>query len=440
MITNPNNVKFADSISTSSPMVDMFVKSSIFDFQDPVFLTFIVDFFPTRAQFATDGISNDNLLIGPKAFFLNNAAVDQTRYSRDTAITSEQAHRLVEYSAYDWLTDYYGINYNTAPNTGSTGYNPAVCLGKAIKGLSTIQSSPWYFQSVQGIGDLWKTLSRVKEGNKKATLTFNCLESIKQPLTDIAENYRYAIYDEQRLAYRLPDNLRWFDMEISLIEIRNLVDYNTYDKTSEHKLFYKDNKGVTQSALKVLKFRLKQCEFDFSDFIAGSGGTTEHKISTDDKPFTPSFKINVGWVEHQPVPLSDVNDIKTVNNGDTSSSDLGSAYSNSLSQFNIFGGAAQGIANRVNGITSAAMRLPGAIVGSFLNDIQTALEGKALGNVYDEGGLNGVAGAINKFGASLTGRQAPVGPPLTSNLKSDIYPTLNPPASIGNGDLGDVYP
>jgi hypothetical protein len=60
--------------------------------------------------------------------------------------------------------------------------------------------------------------------------------------------------------------------------------------------------------------------------------------------------------------------------------------------------------------------------------------------VYDEGGLNGVAGAINKFGASLTGRQAPVGPPLTSNLKSDIYPTLNPPASISNGDLGDVYP
>jgi hypothetical protein len=440
MITNPNNVKFADSMSTSSPMVDMFVKSSIFDFQDPVFLTFVVDFFPSRAQFATDGISNDNLLIGPKSFFVNNAAVDPTRYSRESSITSEQAHSLVEYSAYDWLTDYYGVNYTTMPNSGGTGYNPAVCLGQTIKGLSILQSSPWYFQSVQGISDLWKTISRVKEGNKKTTLTFNCLESIKQPLTDIAENYRYAIYDEQRLSYRLPDNLRWFDMEISLIEIRNLVDYNTYDKTNDYKLFKKTNDGNTVAGLKVIKFRLKMCEFDFSDFIAGSGGQTEHKISTDDKPFSPSFKVNVGWVEHQPVPLSEVNDIKTVHNGDRSASELGNTYSNRLGQFNLFGGAAQGIANRINNITSTAMRLPGAIVGSFMNDIQTALEGKALGNVYDEGGLNGVSGAINKFGASLTGRQAPVGPPITSNLKSDIYPTLDQPTSIGNGDLGDVYP
>ena len=67
-------------------------------------------------------------------FFLNAAHVDQTRYSRDTGISSEQAHRIVEYSAYDWLTDYYGPNYVTAANTGSDGYTPAVCLGKAIKG------------------------------------------------------------------------------------------------------------------------------------------------------------------------------------------------------------------------------------------------------------------------------------------------------------------
>jgi hypothetical protein len=72
-----------------------------------------------------------------------------------------------------------------------------------------------------------------------------------------------------------------------------------------------------------------------------------------------------------------------------------------------------------------------------MNDIQTRVEGVAMGNVYD-GGLNGISNAINQFGAAVTGRQAPVGPPTTSLLNTD---TLPPPEIAPNvSNIGDVYP
>ena len=75
--------------------------------------------------------------------------------------------------------------------------------------------------------------------------------------------------------------------------------------------------------------------------------------------------------------------------------------------------------------------------------------------MYDESGLNGISGAINKFGAAITGRQAPVGPDIVSRLDTDATPPPEQaPIVLGNvgfafekpdpappiTDLGDVYP
>ena len=396
--------------------VDSFIKSSVADFNDPVFLTFHLDFFPVRTTFQNDGIYNDNLLIGPAMLFGTESNISADRFIEEP--TNGPTNRLVEYSAYQWLTDYYG-GY-TVPATIGSNLTPSLCLANCITGLLDLQSSPWYFQSVQGISDLWKTTHRVKEGNKKATLTFNCLESIRQPLTDIAENYRYAVYDNDRLAYRLPDNLRWFDMEIWLIEIRDIVDHGTkglFGGGTEDDFYQYDSSKNLVRGLKTIRFRLKQCEFDFAEFLGGTG-QTEFKASTEDKPFSPSFKVNVGWVEQVAVPVSEANDVH---------------------KSGLLTGAFNALSNRLSNVLSSITRLPGAIAGSVLNDIQTGIEGTALGNVYEEGGLNGISGAINKFGASITGRQAPVGPPIADLTGTRALPKPEEtPIVLGN--LGDVYP
>lgn len=397
---------------------DLFIKSSVADFQDPSFLTFVIDFFPAREQYPrNDGLFNDNLLTAPGSVMAADSTVDISRWITST-FDQPSRNKTVEYSTYDWLGDYYGKNYGGMLGDGKP--HPQVALAKFIKGLKDVQSSPWYFQSISGIDQLWKTTHMVKEGMKKATITINCLESVKQPITQIAENYRYAIYDDEKLAYRVPDNLRWFDMTIHIIEVRNLVDHgqqsaaNQFFSDPGNDLFIRDALGRPTNSLKVIRFRCKMCEFDFSDFL----GNDSFYAYTNEKPFSPSFKVNVGWVIQDEIQAEDAEDIR---------------------QDNILTGTFNALSNRLSNTLRVLNRLPANIIGSVTNDIQTRLETFALGNTYSEGGLNGITNAINKFGAAVTNRQAPVGPSFADLTKSKLYPNPTAPATVRNGDLGDVY-
>ena len=137
-----------------------FVKSSLSDLQDPVFLTFDLDFFPNQpdpksdwtvstTSTTGDGLWWDNLLRPPR---------------KD--VSSASRYQNVEWSAQDWLNE-YGSNW--------TGNN-AKYLTNAIAKLRRLQESPWYFQSIQGVDQLWKAATRVKEGDKKVEITINCLD------------------------------------------------------------------------------------------------------------------------------------------------------------------------------------------------------------------------------------------------------------------------
>ena len=399
---------------------DAFIKSSLADFQDPVFLTFTVDFFPTRESYPfNDGLYNDNLLMAPQAVFRGTGDADMLRYARGNDSTNP--NKTVEYSAYDWLKDYYGTNYRTSRGLLGGNPHPKDAMISVVRGLLRLQSSPWYFQSLTGIASLWGANHRIKEGNKKSSITIGCLESIRQPLTDIAENYRYAVYDEDRLAYRLPDNLRWFDMEIHLVESRHIVDHGAGSgilsifRNTSNDLFQKKN-GTVTSGLKVIKFRCKMCEFDFSEFLSDVNDIKAY--TSMEKPFSPSIKINIGWVEQSEVLLDDGDDIR---------------------RSNILTGAFNSLTNRLSNALSSLERLPGSILGSITNDIQTRLEGLAMGNVYETGGLNGISNAINKFGASVTGRRAPVGPSFADLTNSKVYDKPGSPKTIKSGEIGDVY-
>lgn len=385
---------------------NLFIKSSVDDFQDPVFLTFRIDFFPPAEQYPKfDGLTNSSLLRDPALEVV----------SEDTTIRPNNQNEVVEYSTETWLNEYYRGYPFTA------GMDPRLALKQFKVKLKQVQDSPWYFQSIQGIGDLWKSMHKVKEGNQKTTLIVNCMDSIKQPLTEMAENYRYAIYDQERLAYRVPENLRWFDMVIDLVEIRDIVDRSGQ--------FYRTDGNDLISGLRVVQFRCKMCEFDFSGFMGGS--QSDHKTSTEEKSFAPSFNINVGWVIQEPVSLSEAHAFR---------------------QMGMFSGALDSLNSSITRFMQTATRLPGAIVGSVLNEIQTIVETKVIGNAYE--GFNEFMTDFNNVSGNLTGRNPVVGPPLVSNLNEDVYPdqpTGAPVTSIGSAygekpvtpvvaAIGDLYP
>jgi hypothetical protein len=400
---------------------DLFVKSSIADLQDPVFLTFEIDFFPVSDDYPRyDGLYNSNLLIPP-------ADVDSldktfpTRSRPPVEILGGGGNQTVEYSACDWLDEYYGPNYAKALSNWQP--HPGKAMRNVITGLLEVQSSPWYFSSIQGIGDLWKQSYRVKEGDNKATLTFNCLESIRQPLTRIAENYTWAVYDSDRRAYRLPDNLRWFDMEIKLIEARNLVDHARNDsiisfgRNDDLKLFQRDSAGNVTKGIKVISFRCKMCEFDFSEFLSPAG-VTEFTAATPDKAFSPSFKVNVGWVIHEEMLDTDAELIR---------------------KSSLLTGALNALSNRLSNTLSVISNVPNAIVGSVANRIQTIAENRVIGNVYDPDVISRAAGAATDFASGLTGRRPPVGPILADLRNTRVYPQSAPAERVNGTGIGDAY-
>jgi hypothetical protein len=352
-----------------------FVKSSLNDIQDPVFLTFDLDFFPA------DSISPN----GDGIFF--NALF------KEPSPAGSKMYQNPEWSALDWL-DAYGSGW-----TQTT----ASYLGQAIEQLRLLQESPWYFQGIIGVDQLWKAASRIKEGDKKAEITINCLDSIEQPLLKFAEYYRRAIYDQERLAYALPDNLRTFDMVIRLYEIRDINDIS----------------GNLTNGVHQLTYRLQRCEFDFSDFFSAAG-STEIKAYTEEKGFSTSFKIKAGWVI------------------ESSEASTESDYHS----LGIFSGLASSLEGRAQRFLQSAARLPARVIGDLTNQLQTGLETALAQNVYNRS--TEVLSTNQIFG-----RTSPIGPGAGYGLNDDVYPgrvklpggtDYDPKDIVKDGDLGDVYP
>ena len=369
-----------------------FVKSSLFDVQDPVFLTFDLDFFPDLQSTSRTGGLMFDMLLRPT---INGAYNETTKESSEA-----NPWKNVEMSATDWLTRY--SKERADRNAGN--------LLNAIKLLGQLQESPWYFQSIQGVDQLWKSAQRVKEGDRKVEITINCLDSIRQPLLRFAKAYRDAIYDKDRMCYTLPDNLRTFDMIITLFEIRDLNDRNS--RLAEN--------NDTKTGLYQVRFRLSHCEFDFADTLGGPTSGAEIKAYTEDKPFSTSFKIRAEWVTEEAEWAEDSN----------------------YASLGIFSGLANSLTGRAQRFLSSALSLPGRIIGDLTNQLQTGLENTVAENVYNR--TTEVLGTNRIFG-----RNSPVGPSAASRLGDDVYPgsikaaggsDYDPKKESKPGDLGDVYP
>jgi hypothetical protein len=172
-------------------------------------------------------------------------------------------------------------------------------------------NAPWYFQSVGGLNALWKSSTNTEGANKSkgAAITVKTLEAVDLRITELASIYRNAIYDKVYQRERIPDNLRWFSMDIYLAEARNIryripgVGQNTANLFGVNTAAIGNVLGGGNIISNVLsqygyvKFRCRQCEFDFSDSFAP--GSSDISVGLSKEPLMNSFKINVGYFEEE---------------------------------------------------------------------------------------------------------------------------------------------
>jgi hypothetical protein len=178
-----------------------FVKSSLYDVQDPTFLTFDLDFRPVR--YSTDGDMSlywDQLFADP-----DDEKLSKNKYNR------------VEWSAIDFLRS-YGSPWTKAN---------AEYLVLAKEQLLKLQESPWYFQSIIGVDSLWKAASRVKDKSVMQTAAgegATVMEKEEKPFIPPADPIGDRVKASMiRTTAPKPKKESWTGMVRELINTKNLT-------------------------------------------------------------------------------------------------------------------------------------------------------------------------------------------------------------------------
>ena len=259
--------------------------------------------------------------------------------------------------------------------------------------------APWYFQSIQGLGQLWKSATNVELGYKAkdAVLTVETLEAVDLRINELADIYRNAIYDKIHMRERVPDNLRWFSMDIYVAEARNLryripgVGQNVANLLGVNTGDLGNIVGGGNIFSNVLeqygyvKFRCRQCEFDFSETFAGGSGKIE--VTTKNTPATNLFKIKVGYFEEEskyPDGSKLFDDpIRTDINNPWSSKSIGALATNVgsfLSGLPVIGDDIQRAGQSVQSALASVGGLINPALGAASNFLEPPVED--LGNIY----------------------------------------------------------
>jgi hypothetical protein len=216
-------------------------------------------------------------------------------------------------------------------NRGYADHGNSLKVFKEILTYITFQT-PWYFQSITGINTLWKNALDIEGGNKSkgATIKIETLEAVDLRITELAALYRNTVYDKYHMRERVPDNLRWFSMDIYVAEARNLrfripgigqniagaLGVNTAAVSNIGGSILNGAQAVSGLSRSLgaplggdeqlssilnqygfVKFKCRQCEFDFSESFAG--GASLNVALSGAKPSTNSFSIKVGFFEEE---------------------------------------------------------------------------------------------------------------------------------------------
>jgi len=195
----------------------------------------------------------------------------------------------------------------------SRGFNPQA------DGLATFREilryltfhAPWYFQEVEGLSSIYSKNTDQSLGykTKDQSLTIKTLEAVDLRINELAGLYRNAIFDNKFRRERVPDNLRWFSMDVYIAEFRNLryrlpgvgqgvANVLGVDTGAIGNIVGGGNMlSNVMEQYGFIKFECRQCEFDFSESlpigrtvkIGSSGRTAEEN----------EFKIKIGWVNEE---------------------------------------------------------------------------------------------------------------------------------------------
>jgi len=122
-------------------------------------------------------------------------------------------------------------------------YNRANMMKEFREGMIfSADETPWVFEKVTGMGDIWKIDPKNNFRAKEKKIVFECVESINGKMTYLIDLYRKAAFDAEYMRYALPETQRFFSMELIVTEIRWMGDIETAT---------------------FLKFTFDYCEFDF---------------------------------------------------------------------------------------------------------------------------------------------------------------------------------
>lgn len=395
MSNNISNINFIgqNDDSTRAPINVNTFRKAIRNNEDPLYLTFFMDFSPSVA----DAV--------PEPIIFNSLLMDMEPQSAAAKVELGKAPTGFELSTLEYLQRAYNEEL-----TATTADGPALYLRKFHTILNDLyQMTPWYFQSISGIADLWKKSMEVGDVGKKATLTVTCNESVDMRILQLADNYRKAIYDKASRAYRVPDNLRKFSFDLYLFEIRDIKSFQTSTGKRETSLF--------TNGAHYIKFKCKLCEFDFTDTLQGGQTAVDVKSYSEDRPFTTTFKIHVEWVAED---SSYQEVIATVKDPVLPPTEMqGRAGSYDESNGGIFSAALTSVSSQISRKVMDLGRVPSRVLGALTNELQVALTSKVFGNVYSGQyapvvKTGGITGAIDNV--YNTPRRAPVGPAKPGDL------------------------
>lgn len=186
-------------------------------------------------------------------------------------------------------------------------------------------NSPWFFQTLDGVSDLWKLPIGEEFNNyrgKGKVLTITCLESIDMRITTLADLYRKATYEAKFMRQLVPENLRWFTLKLYVAEMRtfsqisqaltqtnislggiggaignavggavgNVIKEVGYSLSANN---YQDRFQTIDNLISTICFDLDHCTFDFSDSFPVDGAIN---MAGDLVMSTQRIKINVGRI------------------------------------------------------------------------------------------------------------------------------------------------
>lgn len=167
------------------------------------------------------------------------------------------------------------------------------------------ENAPWYYQSISGLKNLWKANTNMEQNykGKDAVLTIETLEALDLKISYLADLYRKSIYDGVFMREIIPDNLRYFAMDIYVSEFRNLrtltetavfnniITNKTTEKLATQGLdLLRGASDYFENNASFIRYECRFCEFDFSESMPGQDTYSVHNPEMG----ANSFKIKVG--------------------------------------------------------------------------------------------------------------------------------------------------